>query len=908
MTHHSNTQLELKGNWSDNAITKADEDRFGFRVYARVLVDRATETETPLTIGVFGRWGSGKTSLMHLMINEWKKRQSPELPTLEYIWINVWQLSNQEQLWNAFLQSLLSQVHNKLKWYQRLKFDWSLFRDRVSWWQLVRNLVTSSYRVVIVITPYLLSLLWPDQSVTDSADLLAYTLDPITGGGISIILGAWLLLRPAIETAKEKVSLDLGTILKKASYEAQISALQTLQAQFERMVRAWVGENGRLLIFIDDLDRCTHDKIPEILEAIKLFTTTDRCIYIIGLDHGIVRQSIKEKYKFKSDLEAGNYIEKVIQIPFDLPPIEDNHIVAFIKQNYTDLPQMLPVTLFASGIEPNPRKIKQVLNIYRTVLEIMVERVLENWYMLPVDPELLCKVIVIQQRFHDLYDHLIKSSEFLTLLETSLKEASKLEDIDTDIQNTLTGKSQEFQAALIDAASLPILLEILKTGQSSFKELVEDEVKTYIYLTDTFRGVTKQKEPHPRKQAFLSGNLERMEQAVIEFVASNKDPRHRQRHIQTDVDRLERILSNGQDYTDKERDSATKAINLLMLHFTKWLVDEWPDDECINVFYIGHGNNTEKVQQAVDDFIYLWRKKASQFSDLIQPIRLSKIVAIYYLYRELYDVLLEKPEALKELENYYFNDQADLSGPISQFVSYDELHQLLTLQNARADANFSELSENEVSLYMSISQDIFASDIMSVTEAEKRTATRRQTERKDINQVDLAKLFQVVDQSFNEGELRDLSFYLDLDYDLNLPGETKRDRARELIGYFDRAGRINELIELVLQQRPHISRDEVMQVNLSELQKLGIVQNDSSLERSEISRTIDRARLLEMIVDHFNIEELNELCYLLKIDFENLAGEHKRDKARELIIYLERRGRIDELFALLYEQRPNIGW
>jgi hypothetical protein len=69
-----------------------------------------------------------------------------------------------------------------------------------------------------------------------------------------------------------------------------------------------------------------------------------------------------------------------------------------------------------------------------------------------------------------------------------------------------------------------------------------------------------------------------------------------------------------------------------------------------------------------------------------------------------------------------------------------------------------------------------------------------------------------------------------------------------------------------------------------------------------------RARLRQLLSTHFNTEELKTLCFDLVVDFENLPAQGKAGKARELVTYLERLGRIPELVALCCEQRPDAPW
>lgn len=141
-----------------------DDDRFDFRDYAEVLAERARKAEPPLTIGLNGSWGSGKTSLMRLM--------EQQLTGIETIWINVWQLSNQDEVWQAFLQALFNRVNKKLRWW------W-----RIEWRKLFRSLLVNSYRIVVVITPLILGALIsnPEATWRDVFSLLSLRLSASTG-------------------------------------------------------------------------------------------------------------------------------------------------------------------------------------------------------------------------------------------------------------------------------------------------------------------------------------------------------------------------------------------------------------------------------------------------------------------------------------------------------------------------------------------------------------------------------------------------------------------------------------------------------------------------------------------------------------------------------------------------------
>ncbi len=100
-------------------------------------------------------------------------------------------------------------------------------------------------------------------------------------------------------------------------------------------------EAFRLVVFIDDLDRCLPEKAIELLEAIKLFLDIPGYLFVLGVDKEVVKKGIAHHYKhFENQGEAGgnekvisaeDYLEKMIQLPIDLPPIEPGHKINYIE-------------------------------------------------------------------------------------------------------------------------------------------------------------------------------------------------------------------------------------------------------------------------------------------------------------------------------------------------------------------------------------------------------------------------------------------------------------------------------------------------------------------------------------------------------------------------------------------------
>ena len=88
-----------------------------------------------------------------------------------------------------------------------------------------------------------------------------------------------------------------------------------------------------LIVMIDDLDRCTPERVIETLEAVKLFLSVPKTTFIIAVDNQVMKYSIENKYpKITEDSEdfSDNYIEKIIQLPINIPELSETDIKNYL--------------------------------------------------------------------------------------------------------------------------------------------------------------------------------------------------------------------------------------------------------------------------------------------------------------------------------------------------------------------------------------------------------------------------------------------------------------------------------------------------------------------------------------------------------------------------------------------------
>lgn len=195
------------------------------------------------------------------------------------------------------------------------------------------------------------------------------------------------------------------------------------------------SESGtrRVVVFIDDLDRCLPSNALQVLESMKLFFDMEGFVFVVGLDQTVVERAVAQKYQLPGDAEGTsltsvNYLKKIFQVPFALPRVSTSQLdeylngiatsAALVPAQQDDFDTNVRRHLeFLSGEESvNPREVKRLVNSYTMQLKMLPERLGK------IDPNVVLALQCMSFRpdWKDLYESLVSDP---TLFQSQIQEA-----------------------------------------------------------------------------------------------------------------------------------------------------------------------------------------------------------------------------------------------------------------------------------------------------------------------------------------------------------------------------------------------------------------------------------------------------------------------------------------------------
>lgn len=418
-------------------------DELGFTPSAIALgeiVQGAQLPDTPLTVGIYGEWGSGKTSMMRMILD----RLDPNRCTT--VWFDAWRYARQEALWRALLLSVVETLQTLIAhdeaWLRayidhhnrreptgsqtRLDAD-GLDATRAALTTRLDDLAASLYRSVDREEPGEIQFRWGEAGklVAGTVIRAGFSYIPILGQIDKAVEKAGEALGE--ETYADKL-LDLFQRERTRIYREQVQSLEQFHRGLTELIKELVGDlDRRLVVFIDDLDRCLPEQAIGVLESLKVFLDIPGCVFVLGIDREIIERGIRVSYKEFALSGAAtsepfpvaerDYLEKIVQVPFRLPPLAPHAISKFLAgrlpsvTGLSDAEREQVAELMTVGLLRNPRKVKRSFNIFR--LHLTLDRAQERTTL----AGLIAKLTVIQSSFPELYDKIARDPTLLRTFE-----------------------------------------------------------------------------------------------------------------------------------------------------------------------------------------------------------------------------------------------------------------------------------------------------------------------------------------------------------------------------------------------------------------------------------------------------------------------------------------------------------
>lgn len=295
--------------WSDN---EAELDLLGFQhLTGAVCSIIRNDSLLPATIGVFGDWGSGKSSLLQLVRTE----LSDDKDTL-VLSFNGWLFEGYEDAKSALMGTIIDEIVAQ------------------------RSMLTTVTDKARGLAVKLLKKIQVFRLLTVGAKAIgAYSIGGWPAAGVSLAADGTALLGQAqtkvdelSEQANDLTVEQVGEFLKSDRDQTVRRTIREFRVDFAELLKE--TQIKRLVVLIDDLDRCMPDTIIETLEAIKLFLFVPHTAFVLGADERLVRYAVRRRFPELpgEKVEVGrDYLEKLIQFPIRVPPLGRAEMETYIN-------------------------------------------------------------------------------------------------------------------------------------------------------------------------------------------------------------------------------------------------------------------------------------------------------------------------------------------------------------------------------------------------------------------------------------------------------------------------------------------------------------------------------------------------------------------------------------------------
>lgn len=297
--------------WSDNDTS---EDYLNFRCVAETAAELIIQANgSPLSMGVSGGWGVGKSSMLNLISDALDARDEGK----KYLFVNfnAWLYQGYDDARAALIEEIATKLVEKAADNQTALTKAKKLLGRVNWFRVAGLTAGSAVAMAAGLPPIGIvgAAFTAIKGMTDG-DVTKDDVAALEKSGKEFVQAGAAAVEPA----------------KKETPPQQIHALRD---HFEETLKAM---NTTLVVFIDDLDRCLPATAISTLEAVRLFLFLPQTAFVIAADEKMIRQAVRVHFQgaaLEDDLVT-NYFDKLIQVPLRVPPLGTQEVRAYLMLLY----------------------------------------------------------------------------------------------------------------------------------------------------------------------------------------------------------------------------------------------------------------------------------------------------------------------------------------------------------------------------------------------------------------------------------------------------------------------------------------------------------------------------------------------------------------------------------------------
>jgi len=401
----------------DQALRRADRDKFNHAAIARRLADLVLAVDTPTNVALFGPWGSGKSSVYELLRRALDDIAPSRVKLIRY---DAWKYGG-ESLQRNFISHAATELgFDELKPNGRhdpdnRRFHRGLYErqrradvdfGQLRWRGIGPLLFFAALFVSLVVVFAALVGLASILTREDFFGEIARTLpDFVVSTGVVAALVA--AVKVVLDGAKVEVE------------QSQPGAEEEFAKTFRDLLTRAHEKKGyrRFVFFVDELDRCSRDDVVKTLTAIRTFLDQEDCVFVVAADRDVLERAldglpqsvpVDEENPYYSSASA--FFDKVFQHQMPLPPLRGRRLTRFARdltsergglwrrlRESTTEGQSVDRVIYAlipSHVR-SPRRVKVLLNAFATNVRVAESRNID-WRARATE---IAKLTVLQTEF-----------------------------------------------------------------------------------------------------------------------------------------------------------------------------------------------------------------------------------------------------------------------------------------------------------------------------------------------------------------------------------------------------------------------------------------------------------------------------------------------------------------------------